>query len=57
MLAPSIVLLVAFVRLPARPAVVLGQPALRLNGDNCRSNGWDQYVDVFRSTEFQNALW
>jgi biotin synthase-like enzyme len=26
-------------------------------GENCTSNGWDQYVDVFRSVEFQHALW
>ena len=24
---------------------------------NCASNGWDQYVDVARSVEFQDALW
>ena len=26
-------------------------------GDNCVSNGWDQYVDVARSNEFVDALW
>ena len=36
---------------------MLGSQRCDVNGTNCRSNGWDQYVDAFRSTEFQNALW
>jgi sn-glycerol 3-phosphate transport system permease protein len=57
LLAPSIVVLAAFVVYPLGRAVVLGSQRCDVNGANCRSNGWDQYVDVFRSTEFQNALW
>jgi sn-glycerol 3-phosphate transport system permease protein len=36
---------------------VLGQQRCDPTGRDCRSNGWDQYVDVFRSNEFQDALW
>jgi ABC-type sugar transport system permease subunit len=57
LLAPSIVVLATFVVYPLGRAVVLGSQRCDINGANCRSNGWDQYVDVFRSTEFQNALW
>ncbi len=57
LLAPSIIVLVTFVVYPLARAVVLGSQRCDVNGTNCRSNGWDQYVDVFRSTEFQNALW
>ena len=57
MLAPSLVILGTFVLYPLGKAVVLGQQRCDNQGQNCRSNGWDQYVDVFRSTEFQNALW
>ena len=34
----------------------LGQQRCDNFGDNCVSNGLDQYVDLFRSIEFQNAL-
>ena len=34
-----------------------GQKRCDAQGDNCTSNGWDQYVDVARSDEFQHALW
>jgi ABC-type sugar transport system permease subunit len=57
LLAPSIVVLVTFVLYPLVRAVVLGQQRCDANGRNCRSNGWDQYWDAFRSIEFQNALW
>jgi ABC-type sugar transport system permease subunit len=57
MLAPSLVILVVFVIYPMGRAVVLGQQRCDPTGRNCTSNGWDQYIDVFRSVEFQDALW
>jgi len=49
--------LTMFVVYPLIRAIVLGSKRCDIQGGNCRSNGWDQYVDVFRSVEFQNALW
>lgn len=57
LLAPSMVVLGAFVVYPLMRAIVLGSQRCDIQGGNCRSNGWDQYVDVFRSVEFQHALW
>jgi sn-glycerol 3-phosphate transport system permease protein len=57
LLAPSIVVLTMFVVYPLIRAIVLGSKRCDIQGGNCRSNGWDQYVDVFRSVEFQNSLW
>jgi sn-glycerol 3-phosphate transport system permease protein len=57
LLAPSIVVLTMFVVYPLLRAIVLGSKRCDIQGGNCRSNGWDQYVDVFRSVEFQNSLW
>jgi sn-glycerol 3-phosphate transport system permease protein len=57
MLAPSLVILVAFVLYPLGRAIWLGQARCDAQGENCVSNGWDQYVDVARSEEFQHALW
>jgi ABC-type sugar transport system permease subunit len=57
LLAPSTVVLAMFVVYPLIRAIVLGSQRCDIQGTNCRSNGWDQYVDVFRSVEFQNALW
>jgi sn-glycerol 3-phosphate transport system permease protein len=57
MLAPSMAILGTFVLYPLVRAVWLGHQRCDATGANCRSNGWDQYVDAFRSTEFQNALW
>jgi ABC-type sugar transport system permease subunit len=37
--------------------VWLGQQRCNVQGRNCVSNGWDQYVDTFLSSEFQHALW
>ena len=56
LLAPSLVVLGAFVLYPLVRAVWLGHQRCDDTGGNCRSNGWDQYLDVFRSVEFQNAL-
>jgi ABC-type sugar transport system permease subunit len=57
MLAPSAVILGAFVIYPLVQAVWLGHMRCNPAGENCRSNGWDQYVDVARSDEFLQALW
>jgi sn-glycerol 3-phosphate transport system permease protein len=57
LLAPSIVVLGTFVVYPLVRAVDLGRRRCDVNGENCRSNGWDQYSDAFRSEEFQNAFW
>ncbi|MGH9272121.1 MAG: carbohydrate ABC transporter permease, partial [Ilumatobacteraceae bacterium] len=56
MLAPSAVILGAFVLYPLGRAVWLGSTRCNAQGNDCRSNGWDQYVDVARSQEFQDAL-
>jgi sn-glycerol 3-phosphate transport system permease protein len=57
MLLPSLVILVGFVLYPLAKSVWLGHMRCDNQGKNCTSNGWDQYVDVFRSEEFQQALW
>jgi len=57
MLAPSLIVLSVFVLYPLGRAVWLGQTRCDAQGQRCQSNGWDQYVDAARSTEFQQALW
>jgi len=56
MLAPSALILGVFVLYPLGRAVWLGQQRCNNFGGNCQSQGFGQYVDIFRSTEFQNAL-
>jgi len=56
MLAPSAIILGVFVLYPLGRAVWLGQQRCNNFGGNCQSQGFSQYVDVFQSTEFQNAL-
>ena len=56
MLGPSAIILGVFVVYPLGRAMFLGQQRCDNFGDNCVSNGLDQYVDLFRSVEFQNAL-
>jgi ABC-type sugar transport system permease subunit len=56
MLAPSLVILVGFVLYPLARAVVLGQQLCDVQGENCKNQGFQQYVDVFTSSEFQHAL-
>jgi ABC-type sugar transport system permease subunit len=56
MLAPSALILGVFIVYPLVRAVWLGQQRCDARGERCVSNGFDQYVDVFRSTEFQSAL-
>lgn len=56
MLAPSFAVLAVFVLYPLGRAVWLGHQRCRPDGSACRSNGWDQYVDVARSSEFLDAL-
>ncbi len=57
MLAPSAIILSVFVLYPLGRAVWLGQQRCDNFGNNCVSNGFGQYVDLFRSAEFQHALW
>lgn len=57
LLVPSFAILITFILYPLGKAVWLGQQRCDSQGQRCRSNGWDQYVDVFRSEEFQQALW
>jgi sn-glycerol 3-phosphate transport system permease protein len=56
MLAPSALILGVFIVYPLVRAVWLGQQRCNAFGDQCRSNGFDQYVDLFVSDEFQSAL-
>ena len=56
MLLPSAVILGVFVIYPLGRAMWLGQQRCDNFGNNCVSNGLGQYVDLFRSIEFQNAL-
>jgi sn-glycerol 3-phosphate transport system permease protein len=56
LLAPSLLVLGAFVLYPLGRAVWLGTQRCDAEGNDCISNGWDQYLDVFRSNEFQQAL-
>ncbi|MGD9704561.1 MAG: carbohydrate ABC transporter permease [Acidimicrobiia bacterium] len=57
MLLPSFAVLATFILYPLGKAVWLGHQRCDSQGNRCRSNGWDQYVDVLRSEEFQQALW
>ena len=56
MLAPSLVVISIFVLYPLVQAIWLGHMRCDAQGDRCRSNGWDQYVDVARSNEFRHAV-
>lgn len=57
MVAPSAVILGAFFVYPLLRAIWLGHMRCDVQGRNCVSNGWDQYVDAFRSNEFVDAFW
>ena len=57
MLLPSAFILGVFIVYPLIKAVDLGRKRCDVFGTTCETNGWDQYVDLFRSIEFQNALW
>ena len=54
MLAPSAVVLALFVIYPLIRAVFLGTQ--RCGVTSCRTTGWHQYIDAFRSNEFQDSL-
>ena len=56
MLLPSAVILGVFVIYPLVRAVQLGHLRCDATGSRCREGGWVQYIDVFRSNEFQHAL-
>jgi sn-glycerol 3-phosphate transport system permease protein len=57
MLGPSAVILGAFVLYPLGRAVWLGTQRCDAQARRCTSSGWDQYVDVVQSSEFQHSLW
>ena len=57
MLAPSAIILGAFVVYPLGRSIVLGAQRCNVTGDKCTTNGFRQYVDVVQSTEFQHSLW
>lgn len=56
MLLPSALILGVFVVYPLVRAVRLGHLRCDATGKKCREGGWGQYVDVFRSNQFQHAL-
>jgi ABC-type sugar transport system permease subunit len=62
MLAPSLAVLGTFVIYPLIRAVFLGRQRCSIDrgagggGKVCETTGWQQYSDVFRSNEFQDAL-
>jgi sn-glycerol 3-phosphate transport system permease protein len=57
MLAPSAIVLGAFVLYPLGRAVWLGRQRCDAQARRCRTNGWRQYFDVATSDEFLHALW
>ncbi len=56
MLGPSLAVLGVFVLYPLGRAIMLGRQRCDPTGRSCETTGWDQYVDVFRSVEFQQAM-
>jgi len=54
MLAPAALVLALFVIYPLIRAVFLGTQ--RCGVTSCHTTGWKQYVDAFRSNEFQDSL-
>ncbi|HEY7625749.1 MAG TPA: sugar ABC transporter permease [Ilumatobacteraceae bacterium] len=56
MLAPSALILGVFVVYPLVRAIQLGHLRCDATGKRCREGGWGQYIDVFRSNEFQHSL-
>ena len=54
LLGPSAIVLGMFVIYPIIEAIILGRQ--RCGVTTCRTTGWGQYVDAFRSNEFQDAL-
>ena len=56
MLGPSGIILGMFVIYPLVKAVILGRQRCNPTGNCPTTGGWRQYVDAFRSNEFQDAL-
>ncbi len=56
MLGPSGIILGMFVIYPLVKAVILGRQRCNPTGSCPTTGGWRQYVDAFRSNEFQDAL-
>jgi len=57
MLLPSLVILVTFVLYPLVRSIWLGRQRCDAQAQNCRTNGWRQYIDVAQSDEFRHAIW
>jgi sn-glycerol 3-phosphate transport system permease protein len=57
MLGPSLAVLGVFVIYPLIRSVFLAKQRCGAASRQCTDNGWDQIIDVFRSNEFQDALW
>ncbi|MEJ7719397.1 MAG: hypothetical protein WKF58_02655 [Ilumatobacteraceae bacterium] len=57
MIAPSALVLGAFLVYPLVKTVSLGRQRCNESATRCVTTGWDQYSDVWRSEEFQQALW
>ena len=55
-LVPSTLVLGAFIVYPLVKAVGQGTQRCNARGDRCIDTGWNQYVDVFWSREFQDSL-
>ena len=56
MLAASLVLLAVWTIYPLIRAVQTGHLRCNVTGTKCRDAGWGQYLDVFQSKNFQDAL-
>ena len=56
MLLPSFLLLSVWTVYPLVKAIISGTKSCDATGTKCRDVGWQQYVDVWSSREFQHAL-
>ena len=56
MLVPSMALLGVWTVYPLVKAIRTGHLDCNLTATKCRDVGWDRYVDVFTSRQFQDAL-
>jgi sn-glycerol 3-phosphate transport system permease protein len=57
MLAPSAIVLAGFVLYPLIRAIFLGRQRCDAQARRCRTNGWQQYIDVATSQQFLDAMW
>jgi sn-glycerol 3-phosphate transport system permease protein len=56
MLLPSLIVLGTFVLYPLVRVIMLGRQRCPSGRDSCFTTNWGQYVDAFRSYEFQHSL-